>query len=67
VADPSRETGSPARAPTGPAVVSLRAHRPPRAANDNAFPWLKQASRVLPLLAAVALLVWALVHAFGVL
>jgi hypothetical protein len=66
VADPSRETGAAARAQAGPVVVGLRATRPPRPANDNRFPWLKQASRVVPLLVAVALLAWALIHAFGV-
>jgi hypothetical protein len=45
----------------------LRASRPPRAANDNRFPWLKHASRIVPLLGAVALLAWALIHAFGIL
>jgi len=67
VADPSRETGAPARTPRGPVGVGLRTHRLPRPANDNSFPWLKQAARVVPLLAAVALLAWALVHAFGIL
>jgi len=67
VADPSRETGTPVRAQAGPVAVGLRTNRPPRPANDNRFPWLKQASRVGPLLAAVALLAWALIHAFGVL
>jgi hypothetical protein len=67
VADPSRETGAPARAQTGPVAVGLRASRPPRPANDNRFPWLKHALRVVPLLAAVALLAWALIHAFGAL
>jgi hypothetical protein len=67
VADPSRETGTPTRAPAGPVAVGPRANRPPRPANDNSFPWLRQASRVVPLLAAVALLAWALIHAFGVL
>jgi len=37
----------------------------PRPANDNTIPWLRQLLRVVPLLAAVALLAWALIHAFG--
>jgi len=67
VADPSRETGAPARAPSGSVAVGVRASRPPRQANDNRFPWLKQTSQIAPLLAAVALLAWALLHAFSVL
>ena len=54
------------RAQAGPIAVGLRAGRLPRPANDNHFPWLKQTSRIAPLLAAVALLAWALIHAFGV-
>ena len=67
MADPSRETGAPVRAQAGPVAVGLRASRPPRPANDNRFPWLKQGSRIVPLFVAVALLAWALIHAFGVL
>jgi len=67
VADPSRETGAPARAPSGSVAVGVRASRPPRPANDNRFPWLKHASRIVPLVVAVALLGWALIHAFGIL
>jgi hypothetical protein len=55
----------PARAPTGSAAVRLRSARPPRPANDNIFPWLKQLPRLVPLLAALALLAWAVIHAFG--
>jgi hypothetical protein len=67
VADPSREPGTPAQAPAGRVGVGLRAGRPPRPANDNSFPRLKQLTRLAPLLVAVALLVWALIHAFRVL
>jgi hypothetical protein len=65
VADPRPERGAPAHRADGSASVRLRGVRPPRPANDNAFPWLRQVSRLLPLLAAAALLAWALVHAFG--
>lgn len=66
MADPSRETGVPVRAQAGPLAVGVRAGRPPRPANDNRFPWLKKASRFAAPIAAVALLAWALIHAFGV-
>jgi hypothetical protein len=66
VADPRREHGTPARAADHAAAIRLRAGRPPRPANDNGLPWLKRVARLAPLVAAVALLVWALVHAFGV-
>ncbi|HWE75889.1 MAG TPA: hypothetical protein VG328_22200 [Stellaceae bacterium] len=64
MADPSREPGAPAQAPSGRAGVWLRAGRPPRPANDNRFPRLKQLARLTPLLVAIALLAWALIHAF---
>jgi len=67
VADPRRESGASARAQAGPVAVDLRASRSPLPANDNRFPWLKQTARIAPSLAAVALLAWALGHAFGVL
>jgi hypothetical protein len=54
------------RAQAGPVTVGVRAGRPPRPANDNRFPWLKQASWFVLPIAAVALLAWALLHAFGV-
>jgi hypothetical protein len=54
------------RAQAGPVTVGVRAGRPPRPANDNRFPWLKKASRFAAPIAAVALLAWALIHAFGV-
>jgi hypothetical protein len=66
VVDPSREPGTPAQAPAGRVGVGLRAGRPPRPANDNNFLRVKQLARVTPLLVAVALLAWALVHAFRV-
>jgi len=65
VADPRPERGTTGGPPAGIAAVRLRTGRPPRAANDNAFPWLKQVWRTIPLLAAMALLAWALVHAFS--
>jgi hypothetical protein len=65
VADPRPERGAPAGVPDGSARVKLRSGRPPRPANDNIFPRLKQLPRVVPLIAAVALLAWALFHAFS--
>jgi hypothetical protein len=67
VADPSRESGTATQAPSGRVAVGLRTGRPPRAANDNRFPRLKQLARVTPLVIAVALLAWALIHAFRIL
>jgi hypothetical protein len=67
VADPSREPGASTQAPSGRVAVGLRVNRPPRPANDNSFPRLKQLSRLAPLVVAVALLAWALIHAFRVL
>ncbi|HEY1503221.1 MAG TPA: hypothetical protein VGF92_02920 [Stellaceae bacterium] len=67
MADPSRQPGRAAPPQTGGAAVGPRVGRLPRPANDNRFPWMKQASRIVPPLVAVALLAWALVHAFGVL
>jgi len=66
VADPSRERGTPARAPAGRVAVGLRAARPPRPANDNGILWLKRLWHAVPIAAAVALLLWALIHAFGI-
>lgn len=67
MADPRRERGLPAGAGDSPAFVPLRlrAGRPPRPANDNILPWLRQIPRLVPLVTAVALLAWALVHAFS--
>jgi hypothetical protein len=65
VADPRLERGASAATPDGAVPVRLRSGRPPRPANDNVFPRLKQLPRLLPLLAAVALLGWALIRAFG--
>jgi len=67
VADPSREPGASTQAPSGRVAVGLRANRPPRPANDNSFPRLKQLSRLAPLVVAVALLAWALIQAFRIL
>ncbi|HEY3916369.1 MAG TPA: hypothetical protein VGL83_01185 [Stellaceae bacterium] len=65
MADPRPERGAPVGASDSPAFVRLRAGRPPRPANDNVFPWLRQSAKLAPLMTAVALLAWALVHAFG--
>ncbi|HVA13594.1 MAG TPA: hypothetical protein VNF99_10115 [Stellaceae bacterium] len=65
MADPRREHGAQSGAGDGPAAVRLRFGRPPRAANDNAFSWLRQLPQRLPLLVALALLAWALANAFS--
>jgi len=64
VADPRRSHRPPATS-ARLAGVGLRFGRPPRPANDNNFSGLKRATRLAPLLVAVALLSWALLRAFG--